>query len=100
MLMQETAQGMKPVAFFSQPFKGGQLRYLTGDKELAAIYFSVKYFKVYLEGNRFVVYTDASSRVKRWIDFLQYISFTVKYIPGMENVVPDFFSRLHLPIKS
>ena len=102
---------LRPVAFWATPFKGAQKNYSTGDKEMAAIYFAVRHFKVYLEGAKFEILTDhkpliaritrksldASPRMLRWLDNLQRYQFTIRYIPGSKNITPDFLSRLFVP---
>ena len=47
-----------PLAFFSEKLLPPQLKYSAFDRELLAIYLSIKYFRHYLEGRAFAVYTD------------------------------------------
>ena len=73
--------------------------------KLLGIYFAVKKCKFYLIGHKFVVYTNHKSliflktfkalvdkRIRR-INYLENINTVVRYIPGKENVLNDFFSR-------
>ena len=104
---------LRPVAFWAEPFKGSQLNYSVGDKEMAAIYFAVLQWRVYLEGVLFEIHTDHkplisritkksldnSARVLRWLEFLQRFQFSIHYVPGPPNVVPDFMSRIYVPVE-
>ena len=103
---------LRPVAFWAAPFKGSQLNYSVGDKEMAAIYFAVLHWRVYLEGASFEIHTDhkplisrittkgldSSARVLRWVEFLQRFQFSMHYVAGSANVVPDFMSRIYVPV--
>ena len=103
---------LRPVAFWAAPFKGSQLNYSVGDKEMAAIYFAVLNWRVYLEGASFEIHTDhkplisrittksldSSARVLRWVEFLQRFQFSIHYVAGSANVVPDFMSRIYVPV--
>ena len=48
----------KPVAFFSKTISPAQKKYSAFDRELLAIYLSIKHFRHFLEGRAFTVYTD------------------------------------------
>ena len=48
----------KPIAFFSRRLQRAEKKYSAFDRELLAIYASIKHF---LEGRVFVVYTDHKS---------------------------------------
>ena len=104
---------LRPVAYWAKAFKKEQLNYSTTDKEMAAIYFAVKHWKVYLEGAKFLIQTDhnplkyilttksleGKPRAIRWMDFLQHFDYEVEYVKGTLNVVPDTLSRLEVPIE-
>ena len=76
------------------------------DRELLAIYLSIKHFRYFLEGRQFTIYTDhmplttaiasATDRSPRQARHLSYIAeFTtdVSHVPGKSNVVADALSR-------
>lgn len=98
----------QPLGFFSKSFSPTQQKYSTFDRELLAIFESIRYFKPQLEGRIFSVETDHKPLVNaikmnekiacpRRIRQLSYISeFTTSIVhrPGSENLVPDALSRI------
>ncbi|GMF52140.1 unnamed protein product [Phytophthora fragariaefolia] len=76
------------------------------DKELLAMKYALVKFRVHLLGQKpFVIYTDHASlrtatspphlsqRMARWLSFFTEYNFTVEYMPGKQNVLPDALSR-------
>ncbi|POM81554.1 Putative retroelement [Phytophthora palmivora] len=75
------------------------------EKELLAILFGLRLWRVYLLDKPFIVETDhrsletlftqktISRRVARWYDELSEYPITFRYIPGTENAVADGISR-------
>lgn len=51
-------QHWKPIAFFSRKQNIAQKAYSTYDREILAIYLSVKQLREFLEEREFVTYTD------------------------------------------
>lgn len=97
-----------PLAFFSKRLSVTQQNYSTFDRELLALYASIKHFSYMLEGRIFTCYTDhkplinalisKSDKSPRQIRHLEYISqFTsdLRHITGKSNVVADTLSRIH-----
>lgn len=98
----------KPLAFFSKRFSNTQLAYSTYDRELTAIFESIKYFRYILEGCDFEIHTDhkpliyaflqrsdkASPRQLRQLDFISQYSTKILYVAGSDNVVADALSRV------
>lgn len=84
------------------------MKYPTYDRELLAIYRTIRHFEYFLEGRRFDIYCDhqpltyaftkkANNENARRIEQLSYISeFTTNiiHIPGKENLVADILSRI------
>ncbi|XP_041786236.1 uncharacterized protein K02A2.6-like [Anopheles merus] len=104
---------MQPLGFFSRKFDNAQRRYSTYDRELAAVYLAVRYFRHQLEGRSFHIYTDhkplvyafrqsldkASPRQARHLDFIGQFTTDIRHVEGQENVTADLLSRIE-PIQS
>lgn len=95
----------QPIAFASHKYSGAAINWDTFKQEAYALYFSVMQFGYYLRGKPFLLETDhrnlvwiESSQVPiviRWRVLLQSYIFEVKHIPGKENTVADWLSRMH-----
>lgn len=95
----------KPVAFASRKLNQAEKVYSTTEKEVLAIIFTVGYFRPYLYGKKFTIYTDHASlthvlklkdptgRIARWALTLSDFNYETKYITGKCNRVADFLSR-------
>lgn len=100
---------VQPLAFFSRKLNSAQMKYSTYDRELLAIYETIKHFRYMLEGRDFEVFTDhkplvfafqqkpekASPRQARQLDFIGQFTSKIRYVQGKNNVVPDFLSRIN-----
>ncbi|GBN94167.1 Transposon Ty3-G Gag-Pol polyprotein [Araneus ventricosus] len=83
-------------------------KYSTYDRELLAIYSAIKFFRHFLEGRDFVVFTDHkqltfafkqnyeknSPRQIRHLEFIGQFTCDIRYIAGSSNLVADTFSRI------
>lgn len=115
-LEQSSGNHWEPLAFFSQKFSPSQVKYSAYDRELTAVYTAIKYFRHFLEGREFKVYTDhkpltfafkqrsdkASPRQLRQLSFIAEFTTEFVYLSGSENVVADALSRmdaLRLPLE-
>lgn len=98
----------QPLAFFSKKLQKNETKLSTIDRELLAVYLSIKHFRYFLEGRNFVIYTDhkpltnlmssSTERSPSQTKQLEYISqFTtnIQHIKGKNNVVADFLSRIY-----
>lgn len=95
----------KPVAFFSKKLNESQKRKKAIYLECYAMKEAVQYWQHWLIGKQFIIYSDHKplenmnirSRTDEELgDLTYYLSqydFTVKYIPGKENVEADCLSR-------
>ena len=103
-LYQVTKDGLKKyVILYLKTLQVGQQNYLASKRELLTIVFSLKKFWYYLLGRKFVVETDYKAltylnlstlfMILDWLDFLLQYDFTIVFIKGMENVLPDFLSH-------
>ena len=100
----------KPLAFFSRKLDNAQRSYSTFDRELLAMYSTVKHFSFFLEGQRFHIYTDhkpltfafASSsnrwtpRQQRHLTLVAEYTTDIRHIHGRNNTVADVLSRVEL----
>ncbi|GFT44507.1 transposon Tf2-6 polyprotein [Trichonephila clavipes] len=109
-LMQLCQNNWEPVAFLSVKLSKSQQKWSTYDRELLAIYISVKPFRHMLEGRDFIIYTDqkplmyafmqnpdkCSPRQWRHLDFISQFSTDVRHINGTHNAVADALSRIEV----
>lgn len=98
----------KSVAFASRTLSKTEENYSTIEKELLAIVWACKYFRPYLFGNKFTLYTDhrplqyvfnikdPSSKLVRWRLSLEEFDYEIKYREGKQNVVADGLSRIKI----
>lgn len=101
----DTAQVLQPISFFSQKFSDQATRWSTIEQEAYAIFAAVRYFAYYLTCKPFILETDHNNllymeqsivpKIVRWRVYLQSFSFLLRHIPGKENTVADWLSRLH-----
>ena len=96
----------QPLAFFSKKLSKAEQKYATFDRELLAMYLSVKQFRHYVEGRMFTMYTDHkpligamtnaadhSPRQTRHLSFIAEFSTDIQHRSGRDNVVADALSR-------
>ncbi|GFW20809.1 hypothetical protein TNCV_1050301 [Trichonephila clavipes] len=109
-LMQLCQNNWEPVAFLSVKLLKSQQKWSTYDRELLAMYISVKRFRHMLEGRDFIIYTDqkplmyafmqnpdkCSPRQWRHLDFISQFSTDVRHINGSRNAVADALSRIEV----
>ena len=105
-LFQRTETGEeRPVCFGSRVLTFTERHYSASEREMLAIMYFIRYWRPYLWGTQFKVYTDHSPlreikterditrRLTRMILKLQEYDFTLFYTPGKENTVADALSR-------
>ena len=57
-VLAQGSDGSKPLAFYSKKMSSAEQKYSTFDRELLAVFLSVKHFRHILEGRQFTVWTD------------------------------------------
>lgn len=99
---------LEPLGFYSKQMTETQKRYSTYDRELLAIYQSIKHFKHLIEGRECIVHTDhkplsfafaqnpdkASPRQLRQLDLIGQFTTDIRHIAGKNNIVADTLSRI------
>jgi transposase InsO family protein len=92
-----------PIKFISSVFSGSQLNWSIPEKELYAIFITLKKNYHLLRDAKFTLRTDHRSltflekgegKIARWKNLIQEFQFTIQHIPGVDNVVADQLSRL------
>jgi hypothetical protein len=96
---------LQPITFFSQKFSDQATRWSTIEQEAYAIFAAVRHFAYYLTCKPFILETDHNNllymeqsivpKIVRWRVYLQSFSFMLRHIPGKENTVADWLSRVH-----
>lgn len=98
----------QPLAFFSRKLSPAQVKYSPYDRELLAIYESVKHFRHMVEARDFTIYTDhkpltfafhsrkenCSPRQFRHLDLIAQFTTDIRHVSGKDNVVADALSRI------
>ena len=97
-----------PIIFFSKILQNAQRNYLIFDKEILAIYSSVKHFRYMLKGCPFKILCDNKAavqnltkkdstnfcaRVLRHLQYISQFSTDCEYISREENFVADALTR-------
>lgn len=99
-----------PIAYASRTLNKSETQYSAIEKELLAIVFGTKYFRPYIYGRKFKIYTDhkplqwlfsvkePNSRLLRWRLKLEEYDYEIKYKKGKSNKNADALSRIQLNI--
>lgn len=100
-----------PVAYCSRTLNQSEIGYSTIEKELLAIVYSTKYFRPYLYGRKFKIYTDhkplqwlfslkePNSKLLRWRLKLEEYEYEILYKKGSLNKNADALSRIEINMK-
>jgi len=104
-LLQPHPDGNRPVAYLSKKFTDAQRKWSPMEQECYALICALDKWHQYLHGTHFTWETDhkaltqlnkkaqINKRCERWrLKILEY-DFTVRYIPGSINFMPDYLSR-------
>ena len=107
-LQQYIGEQWCPIAYFSKQLQPAQTRYSTFDRELLAIYLSIKHFRHFIEGREFSVFTDHkpltyalltssdkyTPRQVRHLDYISQFTSDIRHVKGAQNRPADALSRL------
>ena len=95
----------RPAMFLSRTLNAAEQRYAAHERELLAIVDTLRQWRVYLHGQRFLVHTDhyplryiqtqdsLSQRQVRWLEKMMEFDFKIIPIKGKSNQVADALSR-------
>ena len=103
----DTAQGRRPLAFYSRTLTKAERRYSTFDRELLAVHATIRHFRHLVYGTSFLVYTDHrpltsaitkasdpwSDRQCSQLSAIAESGAILRYTRGEDNVVADALSR-------
>ena len=107
-VLQQYLNGMwQPLSFFSKKLSPAETLLSAFDRELLAVYATIKHFRHNLEGRNFFVNTDhksltfvmlsvterASLRQTRHLAFIVEFTTDIRYVKGKTNFVADALSR-------
>ena len=106
-LMQDTGDGLRPIAFESRTMNAAEQNYSTTEKELLALVHCCKIWRHYLEDSRWIIQgdhrplqwlfspgKDLTRRQARWVGYMQEMGATqIEHVPGTTIPVPDALSR-------
>ena len=95
----------RTVSYLSKAFTPTEARWSVLEQELFGCFYAVKRWAPMLLGAKFTILTDHKNilqlhksvvpKIVRWRLQMQPFEYTVKHVPGPENVVADCLSRLH-----
>lgn len=108
-LLQKQDDGrLHPVSYYSRRTTGAESRYHSFELETLAIIYSLRRFRVYLEGIPFRIVTDCNSltmtlskktinpRIARWALELENYNYTIHHRSGVSMGHVDALSRCHV----
>lgn len=98
---------VRPICFNSRTLSSAEKNYYTTEQELLAAIYTLKKNYYILVGAEVYLFTDhssitllrqhpfLSSRISRWLIYLENFNLKKSHIPGKDNVVADALSRYH-----
>lgn len=98
----------RPICYASRTLNDSEQKYSTIEKELLAIVWATKYFRPYLFGRKFFIYTDhrplvwlmnlkePNSKLVRWRLKLEEFDYEIIYKKGKYNTNADALSRIQI----
>ena len=102
-LQQQIDGDWQPIAYFSKKLRPAETRYSTFDRELLAIYLTIKHFRHFVEGREFYIATDHkpltfalstasdkyAPRPIHHLDYIAQFSTDNRHVAGHHNLVAD-----------
>ncbi len=102
----------KPIGYASRGLTVAEKNYSATELEACAIVWAIDYFRHYLYGHKFVIWSDhnplvymentknKTSKVNRWRLELAEYNYEIKYKTGVSNTNADALSRVNEPSKA
>jgi hypothetical protein len=104
-MQQKSKDHWQPLGIFSRKLTDTESRYTTFDRKLLAAQAAIKYFRHFCNGRLFQLWIDhkplvtalsrvstpISPRQQRHLAFISEFNVQLLYLPGLKNVVADFF---------
>ena len=96
---------LHPVAYFSTALQQPQRNWSATTKEAFALIVAVRHWHVYLAGTHFTLMSDHNplthlrkqkdprGKFGRWITELEEYDYSIRYVPGKENIKADTLSK-------
>jgi hypothetical protein len=82
-LQQDMGDGWRPIAFFSRKLGPAERKCSTFDRELLAVYLTIKHFRYFVEGHKFY-----QCQV-RHLDFISQFTGDIRHVSGGATAVED-----------
>lgn len=91
---EQPGRELKVIGYYSCTFTKPQENYTTTEKEALAVVMALRYFRSYLEGKHFKLFTDNQAltyllelalpkgRIARWVSEIQQFSFDITHRPS------------------
>ena len=109
-LQQEIEGEWRPLAYFSKKLQPAETSYSAFDRELLAIYLTIRHFRYFLEGRIFSVLTDhkpityamknvsknRTARQERHMSYISEFTSDIQHIKGSDNGPADALSRMFM----
>ena len=104
---QKTITKIRYIAFHSRSLSKSERNWHVQRRELAAIAMALKVYDDFLFGRHFILYSDHRSLTylftqtpinEHFVDYFDTLlrhSFEIRHLSGLQNVLPDFLSRLY-----
>ena len=94
------------ISFQNRALSASERNYSATKRELLAIIFALKKFHYYIYGTQFQLLTDhkaltfiftqkqTNAMILSWLETLLSYTFTIKHLPGVQNILPDHLSHV------
>jgi hypothetical protein len=99
------------IGFMARTLSKSEQKYSVTMKELCAVVYALRQFHKFIYGTQFLLFSDhrslcyihtqknLNSMLIKWLDVILDYTFTVVYIKGIDNILPDNLSRLFEPFQ-